>query len=263
LLERELKLSKEESRYYSRLYNQVQKNPNTSQNYKKCAVLGDLHFPFHDENALTDACHHIQRFKPDIIILNGDIVNNYAISPFRKDLRMEYCEEVKQDRRLLSAFNIEVRKANPQKIRWQRGNHDKWYYNYLRDKAPELEGIPGHNFETAFGLDELGWEYDDASEASYQFYEFYITHGTKMSGARVHPARCTWLKHYDCIIYGHIHRTDSEERHGSISRNHYSVFTVGCLCDLHPDFDPLNQWNHGMATLERKNGKTIVDNIHL
>ena len=40
-----------------------------------------------------------------------------------------------------------------------------------------------------------------------------------------------------------------------------STWSTGCLCDLHPDYRPLNNWNHGFAIVEvAKDGTFQVQN---
>lgn len=42
------------------------------------------------------------------------------------------------------------------------------------------------------------------------------------------------------------------------------TWSTGCLCDLHPDYAPLNKWNHGFAFVEVFNGgKFEVQNLFI
>jgi len=44
-------------------------------NHKRVAVLGDIHFPKHDEKALSAAVEHCKKWKVDAVLLNGDIAD--------------------------------------------------------------------------------------------------------------------------------------------------------------------------------------------
>ena len=40
-------------------------------------------------------------------------------------------------------------------------------------------------------------------------------------------------------------------------------WTLGCLCDMTPDYMPINQWNHGFAVLELKGNDFTVNNLRI
>jgi hypothetical protein len=45
---------------------------------------------------------------------------------------------------------------------------------------------------------------------------------------------------------GHWHKTD-ETTNKDVEDGIKAAWTVGCMCNLHPKFMPLNNWNHGFA----------------
>jgi hypothetical protein len=43
--------------------------------------------------------------------------------------------------------------------------------------------------------------------------------------------------------------------------NIVACWTVGCLCELHPEYRPMNNWNNGFAIIEQLGeGEFLVDN---
>ena len=50
----------------------------------KVVCVNDLHIPFHNYNALTSVFDFIVDFQPNELILNGDIMDFYALSNFDK-----------------------------------------------------------------------------------------------------------------------------------------------------------------------------------
>ena len=64
----------------------------------------------------------------------------------------------------------------------------------------------------------------------------------------VNPARGLFLKGYECAIESHYHRT-SEHTEPTLLDKVITTWSLGCLCDLHPDYAPLNKWNHGFGLL--------------
>jgi len=56
--------------------------------YKKILILSDIHLPFHDVKALEAALSYGDKYKPECILLNGDILDCYALSRFVRDPRL-------------------------------------------------------------------------------------------------------------------------------------------------------------------------------
>jgi hypothetical protein len=93
--------------------------------------------------------------------------------------------------------------------------------------------------------------------------KLYIVHGHEFGrsiSSPVNAARGLWLRaKYHCVT-GHFHQT-AEHTEPIIDGSVLGCWAVGCLCDLHPDWLPINRWNHGTAILYRTGTKTFrVDN---
>ena len=52
-----------------------------------------------------------------------------------------------------------------------------------------------------------------------------------------------------CTIAGHRHQT-SEHAFKTADNKHIHCWSLGCLCDMQPEYAVLNKWNHGFATIE-------------
>jgi hypothetical protein len=57
----------------------------------------------------------------------------------------------------------------------------------------------------------------------------------------------------------HFHQT-SEHTEPTISGEIITCWSVGCLCNLHPEYMPLNKWNHGFAEIYNEDGFFNVKN---
>ncbi len=55
--------------------------------HQKMLVLSDIHFPYHDKQALMVALRTGKQENVDSILLNGDILDFYQLSKFTKDYR--------------------------------------------------------------------------------------------------------------------------------------------------------------------------------
>lgn len=59
---------------------------------------------------------------------------------------------------------------------------------------------------------------------------------------------------------GHFHQS-SYHSEKTVEQSKIATWSVGCLCDMHPDYAPYNNWSHGFAFVEtEKDGKFIVQN---
>ena len=89
--------------------------------------LSDLHIPFNVD---------IEQFfkykdKVDILVLNGDVIDNYSMSTFTKMYRLPLVEELIQARELLIRL---IKEVNPKKVVAVTGNHDYRLGKKIADK---------------------------------------------------------------------------------------------------------------------------------
>ena len=73
----------------------------------------------------------------------------------------------------------------------------------------------------------------------------------------VFPARSLLNKAHTSSICGHWHWPSDfavNDAQGNVIRS----YSTGCLCELHPDYMPLNDWQHGCAVISIDEGKASV-----
>ena len=78
----------------------------------------------------------------------------------------------------------------------------------------------------------------------------------------VNFARTLQVKTGVCTIAGHKHKS-SQHSVKSMDSNTVACWSVGCLCDLEPDYMPVNQWNLGFAEITHKGKKFDVNNYRI
>jgi len=226
-------------------------------------VLSDIHVPFHDLAAIKLAIEYGIKRDATMVLLNGDIVDFYAVSQWEKDpRRRDFPGEVRAGRQFLKA----LRSAFPDaRIIFKEGNHEERYERYLRMKAPELIGLPDFEWGSVYGLDEWGIE-RVGEKRPIRLGKLHVIHGHEYRFAisnPVNPARGFFLRAKTHVLGGHLHQT-SQHSEKDLTGNVVSAWSVGCLCDLHPDFRPLNGWCHGFAYIEvDKNGAFRVENLRV
>lgn len=217
---------------------------------KKWLVINDLHVPYHSPRSLGLALEFGRSEGCDGVLINGDFLDFYQLSRFEKDPRKrDAAGEIDRGKRILDA----IEKVGAKKIIYKGGNHCARLPKYLMQRCPELfEVIDIYcNMETILDLERRGIEYiPDMHPIRHR--ELTAVHGHEWGSGvfnPVNPARGAFLRSLDNVLVAHSHRT-SDHTETTIRDVMVSCWSVGCLCELHPNYRALgNRWNHGFAVL--------------
>jgi hypothetical protein len=82
-----------------------------------------------------------------------------------------------------------------------------------------------------------------------QMGKLIAVHGHEFGQSMFSPvniARGLYLRAKDNAICGHHHQT-SEHTEPNINGKVTTCWSVACLCELHPDYMPINKFTHGFA----------------
>ena len=209
-------------------------------------LIGDIHVPYHNIQALTLALKYGLEREVNTILLNGDIIDFYAISRFEKDPRKRnFGHEVLMTRQLLTT----IRKLFPKAaIYYKCGNHDVRYDHYIMRNAPDLLGMDEFSFESLMHLDKLDITFIPDKQIIHAG-RLTILHGHELGMSVFSPvniARGLFLRAKDSALCGHHHQS-SEHSEPNINGKLTTCWSVACLCELHPDYMPINKHHHGFA----------------
>jgi predicted phosphodiesterase len=216
-------------------------------------IIADVHLPYHDERAFDTAINHaISAGATDFLLILGDWMDHYQLSRFSKDPRnRSFPDEVEMARdslgNLAAVFGPVVYKL---------GNHERRYEDYMRMKAPQLLGLPSFEFSSVLGLEDAGVESVAWNSVIRMGDHLTVLHGHEFGRSvfnPVNPARGLFLRAKACAIGAHSHQT-SQHDEPNVRGESLAAWSLGCLCDLHPEYASLNKWNHGFALLEYKGG---------
>lgn len=232
----------------------------------KTLLLGDIHIPYHSKSAVEIAVKEGQRRKVDMIFLNGDIADIFSLSKWEKDPRQrQFPAELKTCIQFLEWLRYKFPKA---RIIFKKGNHEERYESYMHLKAKELLGVKEFEFESVFELDRLGIGCI-GDKKPIKLNELVVIHGHEYKFAisnPVNPARGLYLKSKVNTVTHHFHQS-SQHSEKNIEDKVTSCWSLGCLSELHPEYMPLNKWNHGFAIVETMGDKLfnvysykIIDN---
>lgn len=234
--------------------------------YTNALILNDVHIPFHDPVAVSVALEHGDKIKPDVIILNGDIIDFYLLSKYETNptLRMSLLDEI--DR--LKVFLEHMRDRFPDSaIYYKEGNHEERLTRFGWRICPQMTSLVSPGGNPLFSLGEL----IDADYYNVKVIEnkqpirlgqhLHIFHGHEFYPQltnQVSVSRALYLRAGVNALCGHLHRSDSNTK--STVDKTISTFSVGCLCKVHPEYRPLNEWSQGFATVANNNGAWSVWN---
>lgn len=218
---------------------------------KKLAIFNDIHVPYHSISALTAAIDYTSDC--DALLINGDLIDFYGLSRFMKDPRKRsVAHELKTTNELLDILCKKYKK-----IYFKLGNHDIRFEHYMMHKAAELLGVPEFELTNLLRCKERGIIVIK-DKTIVKANSLNIVHGHEFGGSVFSPvniARGLFLRGKTSAIQGHNHQT-SEHTEPNMNSEITTTWSVGCLCELHPEYLPINKWNWGFAIVDlHKNGK--------
>ena len=229
---------------------------------KRALILSDVHLPYHSIDALTAAFDFAKDEKPDTIILNGDTLDFFGLSRFIKDPKARSVQhELQAFREFFTVLNVIFPAA---KIIYKMGNHCERYEHFLMTKAHELVGVEEFDFKNiirarAEGIEIVG------DKRILKLGALNLVHGHEFGGSIFSPvniARGLFLRGKVSAMQGHNHQT-SEHTESNMNGELTTTYSVGCLCELHPAYLPINKWNHGFAIVDIDDSKFHVRNYRI
>jgi predicted phosphodiesterase len=230
---------------------------------ERALILSDVHIPWHSVEALSVALDYGEKRKPTLIILNGDIADHYAISRFATDpSKRDFPEEVASVVYFLKGLRERFPKA---RIVYKLGNHEERWQAYMRMKCAELLGLKAFDWDEIFELAKYKVELVE-QKRPIRLGKLNVIHGHEYRFAiagPVNPARGFYMKAKTHVLGGHLHHT-SQHSEKNLEGKVVSAWSTGCLCDVHPEYAPLNNWSQGFAFVTTDDeGDFQVDNLRI
>jgi len=222
-------------------------------------IMADVHAPMHDPKPLEAAIAAGQMEKVDGICFMGDFQDCAALGYWTQQRRV-FMEELDATLDLLDWIMAQFPKKT--KYVYKIGNHESRLENYYRFNAPELAASPLASMDMLFGFDHRGIIPVEADQ-KMMFGKLPAFHGHEFKRLHltVNPARGLFLKTHTFGIIAHCHRP-SMHPGTDVNDKLLTTWSVGCLCDLHPHWNPYgNEWGWGFALINvEKNGDFEVVN---
>ena len=221
----------------------------------KTLIFGDVHIPFHDLTAMNTMFDFTINKNIDTIIINGDFTDCYQGSDFKKEPTRD---QLNEERDMAIQILLTIKKIYPKaKIYYKFGNHEKRFIEILKTKAPMLFGFEEIRWDVLLDLFNMGIQYIPEENYIQLNRDIFIIHGHEYRNAitsPASPARTTFLRTNAISITNHWHRT-TEHTKPKINGDMITSWSVACLCNLHPEWRPLNEWNLGFLLHTREDDK--------
>lgn len=181
--------------------------------------------PLHDARALSVAIQFARDFKPDHIVLGGDILDCGSVSHHRRgnvgqleSLRL--LAEAKEARQLVVEPLEQLAKG---RLIYHIGNHEDWLSDIV-DELPSLEGIV--DIGALLKLDER-WEIIPQGKAS-TLGKLTFIHGDTVKGGQ-NPAMAAVTNYERNIRFGHFHTFQMATKTTPVDANGHTGIAVPCL----------------------------------
>lgn len=171
----------------------------------KILVASDIHFPYEDEKAVSAFIREVAKRKPEVVVLNGDLLDFYKLSKFSKDPSGKNPEE---EIEMCKAFLKRIRKEAGEKckIYYTIGNHSARLRKYILDNAPMVATL----MDNVFCLLKLE-DYNIVGCASLLVNDtFMFKHGSRLGNKSGLSAIKELEAHYLSGATGHCFSEDVE-----------------------------------------------------
>ena len=216
-------------------------------------LIGDLHIPYHDKSAVDLAVNYaIKMHATDHLIILGDLIDFYQMSKFGKDpTKRSISGEVDVAGKFLKDMT-----GIFGEVVYKSGNHEKRLQDYVFRNAPALVGVKGVELPIMLDVAKIGITYVNWDVPIYAGDNLTLVHGHEYGRSMFSPvnaARGLFMKALACSITAHYHRPSHHDE-PNIRGKDLSTWSIGCMCQLHPEYARLNKWQHGFGLFNFEGG---------
>lgn len=132
---------------------------------EKIIILGDLHFPYHNQAALDRALAIIEQEQPTTVVQIGDLFDQYAFSRFTKKNITLPMDELSKALEMAETMWQCIHKLVPKAALYQiLGNHDIRMVKRVEEKVPEAQDLIRSSLNEIYTFDHVKTLYDDREE---------------------------------------------------------------------------------------------------
>ena len=229
-------------------------------------VFGDVHIPNHDPKAVELLLRWAGDFKPDRIIINGDLLDCYPISRWAQPgiPGPGLAAEIAQGRGFLESLRGAAPRAA---ITYIEGNHEFRFRAYLANEAPQIIGLE-HNVTVP---DQLHFAEHCIEYVPCPGHRWFSTHVEACPGVMVghfaktsvhaaYAAKGLVERYGTTLITGHNHSAGMHHR--TLAGGPVWAYEGGCLCELQPPYMEPSNWAHAFHVVHyRADERPIIEPV--
>lgn len=201
--------------------------------------------PLHDTKALGVALKFIEDFKPNHIILGGDMLDCGSISHHNhgKPGAVEGFRLLGDAKELQEALIKPLERLRTKSLTYIVGNHEDWLTD-LVEQIPALEGIV--DVASILSLSSR-WKIVPQGEA-FKLGKLIFVHGDQIKGGE-HSAKWAVQAYEANVRFGHHHTFQAFTKTSAIDANGHTGVAVPCLCRKGPRYGggSPNKWMQGFS----------------
>lgn len=199
--------------------------------------------PLHDLRAMNAMLQFAKDFKPDEIILGGDMLDCGLISHHNhgKPGATEGLKLRADATELQDALLTPLECLGAKKLVYIEGNHEAWL-NQLIEAIPTLEGL----LELDNILDLSNWKVIPQG-GQYDLGKLTFLHGDTVTGGE-HVAKQAVINYERSVRFGHFHGFSAYTKSTPTdTKNPKTGMSIGCLCRKGPGYgkNKPNKWSNG------------------
>lgn len=218
--------------------------------YEKALVFNDLHIPWHCQRAIDLMLRIGKDLDPDLIVINGDLVDMWEVSKYVKNPLYESKGNLFNEIEMARVFLWDLREKFPNaKIVYIFGNHEFRWAAYIAQNAKPLYKLKGMSLEEQLGCKEFDIEvkFTGNKESSWQYGQLLIGHFNKVNKHSGYTAKNLLEEKSISLIQAHTHRLGSSFKR--LWDRDIVAYENGCLCDRNPQYVDRPNWQLGFSVI--------------
>ena len=222
--------------------------------YDTGVIFPDIHYPHHDEKALSCALNVVREIKPSYFLCLGDFVEGESVShwKWKKKKRPpidyilpEIYKEVEQVNKGLDRIDAVLNEVECEKRVFAQGNHEVWFDHFV-EEHPYLPELGSKN---ALKIKERGYKWHPYGKLfkvnGSKLYAYHGGHYSSVNHTRTH------LQNMGAnVIYGHTH--DAQRSVMTHMDGPKMAQSMGCLCKMEKSFlkNRKTNWTHNVGVID-------------
>lgn len=209
----------------------------------RAAIINDPQIPYHDADALDIAKQIIRAFKPDVLDLNGDMMDLLNLSKFpgvrtasNEKVALTFQDEVDKGLGIIKDF---VEYTRPERVHWKNGNHEARLMRAVADSKPGAKGLlelksirDSYSVPALFRFHELAAPVHFAGEYPAGLWlhpnlpadkNVWVEHGYQVAAKTGYTASSVQEKRQSSVLVGHVHRLNLGWKHVNGDRDFFMI----------------------------------------